>query len=216
LFDYKDKLVVSDIDGTVTKSDALGHFLPSVGISDWSHKDIASFYTNIPQNGYKLVYLSSRPVGFSKRTRVYIDSIKQDNNHVMPGGPILLSPDRTFESTYREMIIKKPHIFKIECLKQVKNLFPEMQDPFYAGFGNRITDYISYKTLGVNVSRIYIIDSKSAIKNYDSGGFVSSYDELNKTAEFSFPTVRLDAEGFNEKSFWNINRLADDTESKKE
>ena len=91
-----------------------------------------------------------------------------------------------------------------------------MQDPFYAGFGNRNTDYISYKTLGVNENRIYIIDSKSEIKNYDSVGFVSSYDELNKTADFSFPTVRLSAEGFNEKSFWNINRLADDAESRKE
>ena len=136
----------------------------------------------------------------------------------MPAGPILLSPDRTSQSLYREIIIKKPHIFKIECLKTVRALFPENEEPFYAGFGNRDTDYISYKTLGINVNRIYIIDSKSAIKNYHSDGFVSSYGELNKSAEFCFPTVGLSAatsEKYNEKNFWNVDRPSDDIESKK-
>ena len=76
LFNYDEKLVVSDIDGTVTKSDMMGHFLPRLGISDWSHKGIAAFFTNVRKNGYRLVYLSSRPVGFSKATRQYLQSIK--------------------------------------------------------------------------------------------------------------------------------------------
>lgn len=161
MFNHDEKIVISDIDGTVTKSDGLGHLLPRLGLSDWSHKGIAAFYTNISKNGYKLVYLSSRPVGFYSTTRGYIEGIMQDAKHTMPLGPILLSPDRTSESLYREIIIKKPHIFKIECLKTVRALFPEEEEPFYAGFGNRDTDYVSYKTLGINVNRIYIIDPNS-------------------------------------------------------
>ena len=29
------KIVISDVDGTVTKSDVPGHVLPRLGISDW-------------------------------------------------------------------------------------------------------------------------------------------------------------------------------------
>lgn len=65
LWDYTESIVISDVDGTVTKSDALGHFLPRMGLSDWAHDDIASLYTNISKNGYKILYLSSRPIGYS-------------------------------------------------------------------------------------------------------------------------------------------------------
>jgi phosphatidate phosphatase LPIN len=38
--------VISDIDGTVTKSDFLGHALPKIGIY-WAHQGVANFYSNI-------------------------------------------------------------------------------------------------------------------------------------------------------------------------
>ncbi len=37
----------------------------------------------------------------------------------------------------REVIEKKPEEFKIECLKQIRNLFPDDFNPFHAGFGNK-------------------------------------------------------------------------------
>ena len=36
---------------------------------------------------------------------------------------------------YREVIEKKPEKFKIDCLKDIKALFPS--NPFSAGFGNK-------------------------------------------------------------------------------
>ena len=62
-WNYHEKIVISDVDGTVTKSDLLGHVLPRLGISDWAHTGIAKLYSNIHLNGYKVVYLSSRPIG---------------------------------------------------------------------------------------------------------------------------------------------------------
>ena len=89
----------------------------------------------------------------------------------MPDGPLLLSPDRMMKSMYREVIIKKPHLFKIKCLKEVKDLFPEHSEPFYAGFGNRDTDYISYRTLSISSSKIFIFNPKGEVTQFNYSFF---------------------------------------------
>jgi len=114
--------VISDIDGTVTQSDLRGHILPKIGASYWAHSGVAKLYQSIHEQGYKFIYLSSRPIGFSDATKKYLKDIKQENV-TMPPGPVLISPDRSSKSIYREMIIKQPHIFKISCLISIKNLF---------------------------------------------------------------------------------------------
>ena len=154
--------MISDVDGTVTKSDILGHILPRLGASDWAHKGIASLYNNIVNNGYKIIYLSSRPVGYSEATKKYLKNINQKGLK-MPEGPLLLSPDRSAASLYREMIIKQPHIFKIACLQSVKDLFPINYIPFACGFGNRETDTISYLAVNIARTNILIINSKGNI-----------------------------------------------------
>jgi phosphatidate phosphatase PAH1 len=37
----------------------------------------------------------------------------------------------------REMILRRPHEFKIATLQDIRALFPADWNPFYAGFGNR-------------------------------------------------------------------------------
>ena len=39
LWDYHDKMVISDIDGTITRSDVAGHVLPLVGM-DWTQNGV--------------------------------------------------------------------------------------------------------------------------------------------------------------------------------
>lgn len=51
--------VVSDVDGTITRSDLLGHVLPTLGV-DWSHPGITQLFHNIARNGYQIMFLSSR------------------------------------------------------------------------------------------------------------------------------------------------------------
>jgi len=62
LWRYDDRIVVSDIDGTITKSDVLGHVLPMIG-NDWAQSGVAQLFTQIQGNGYKMLYLSSRSIG---------------------------------------------------------------------------------------------------------------------------------------------------------
>ncbi|KAJ3636316.1 hypothetical protein Zmor_008810 [Zophobas morio] len=71
---YKDKIVISDIDGTITKSDALGHLLYVLG-KDWTQSGVAQLYSIIRENGYKLLYLSSRAIGQVKFCNAAVLSI---------------------------------------------------------------------------------------------------------------------------------------------
>lgn len=46
LWNQDTKVVISDVDGTITKSDIMGHIMYYVG-RDWTHVGVASLYTNI-------------------------------------------------------------------------------------------------------------------------------------------------------------------------
>ncbi|NWT09974.1 LPIN3 phosphatase, partial [Vireo altiloquus] len=46
LWNWNEKVVISDIDGTITKSDALGHILPQLG-KDWTHRGIVKLFHKI-------------------------------------------------------------------------------------------------------------------------------------------------------------------------
>lgn len=58
----------TDIDGTITKSDMLGHAAALVG-TDWTHVGVASLFSDIAANGYKFLYLSSRSISQAVGTR---------------------------------------------------------------------------------------------------------------------------------------------------
>jgi phosphatidate phosphatase LPIN len=49
-----------------------------------------------------------------------------------------MSPDGLINSFKREVIYKKPEVFKIACLRDIKSLFNN-DLCFHAGFGNRDT-----------------------------------------------------------------------------
>ncbi|KAA8583142.1 hypothetical protein FQN60_015688, partial [Etheostoma spectabile] len=48
LWNWDDKIIISDIDGTITRSDTLGHILPTLG-KDWTHQGIAHLYHKVSQ-----------------------------------------------------------------------------------------------------------------------------------------------------------------------
>lgn len=50
LWNEDDKLVISDVDGTITRSDLLGNIMPLMG-KDWSHKGVTQLFANIISNG---------------------------------------------------------------------------------------------------------------------------------------------------------------------
>uniref|UniRef100_A0A4W4FSU9 Lipin 1b n=1 Tax=Electrophorus electricus TaxID=8005 RepID=A0A4W4FSU9_ELEEL len=205
-WNWNDKIVISDIDGTITRrththtrtglmmiwllcnrSDTLGHILPTLG-KDWTHQGITSLFHK-RQNGYKFMYCSARAIGMANMTRGYLHWVNESGTE-LPQGPVLLSPSSLFSALHREVIEKKPETFKVECLNDIKNLFYPNTQPFYAAFGNRATDVYSYKEVGVPLNRIFTVNPKGELVQEHAKTNVSSYARLGEVVDHVFPLVK--------------------------
>ncbi|XP_075877933.1 phosphatidate phosphatase LPIN2 isoform X3 [Nelusetta ayraudi] len=187
LWNWDDKVIISDIDGTITKSDVFGQILPQLG-KDWTHQGIAKLYHSVAENGYKFLYCSARAIGMADMTRGYLQWVN-DGGTILPQGPLMLSPSSLFSAFHREVIEKKPEIFKIECLTDIKNLFQHNKQPFYAAFGNRTNDAFAYKEVGVPLCRIFTVNPKGELIQEQTKGNKSSYGRLSELVEHVFPLL---------------------------
>uniref|UniRef100_A0A671VBM3 phosphatidate phosphatase n=1 Tax=Sparus aurata TaxID=8175 RepID=A0A671VBM3_SPAAU len=220
LWSWDDKIVISDIDGTITRSDTLGHILPTLG-KDWTHQGIARLYHKVSQNGYKFMYCSARAIGMADMTRGYLHWVNERGT-MLPMGPVLLSPSSLFSALHREVIEKKPEKFKIECLTDIKNLFYPNTEPFYAAFGNRATDVYSYKEVGVPLNRIFTVNPKGELVQEHAKTNISSYGRLCEMVDHVFPLPARGqgadfscADTFGQCNYWD-ERLPEGTSQEEE
>ena len=224
LWNYSVPIVISDIDGTITKyvrfhdsfqpftdssgrSDALGHVLNMIG-RDWTHVGVAKLYTDIVNNGYNIMYLTSRSTGQADSTRTYLNGIVQDGGYRLPKGPVIMSPDRTIAALRREIYLRKPEVFKMACLRDILGLFRGRENPFYAGFGNRLTDALSYRSVNIPSTRIFTINSNAEVSLdlLSLNKYKSSYVTMRELVDHFFPPVSLlvheGGEDFTDFTYW--------------
>nr|XP_030699364.1 phosphatidate phosphatase LPIN3 isoform X4 [Globicephala melas] len=187
LWKWDDRVIISDIDGTITKSDVLGHILPQLG-KDWTHQGITSLYHKIHLNGYKFLYCSARAIGMADLTKGYLQWVSE-RGCGLPEGPILLSPSSLFSALHREVIEKKPEVFKIACLSDIQQLFLPQKQPFYAAFGNRPNDVTAYRQVGLPTSRIFTVNPRGELSQEFMKNHKSTYERLGEVAELFFPPV---------------------------
>jgi phosphatidate phosphatase LPIN len=99
------------------------------------------------------------------------------------------------------------------CLRDLKNLFTANShhptNPFYAGFGNRITDALSYRSVGIPSSRIFTINSNAEVRMelLELAGYKSSYIHMSDLVDHFFPPVRVGAAGveeFTDLRYWSL------------
>jgi phosphatidate phosphatase LPIN len=172
---------------------------------DWTHVGVAKLYTDIAANGYNIFYLTSRSVGQADTTRGYLDGIVQDG-HKLPKGPVIMSPDRTMAALRREVYLRKPEVFKMACLRDIMSLFqPTLQEdlpptarqthrtPFYSGFGNRLTDALSYRSVGIPPTRIFTLNSNAEVSLHllTLNTYRLSYLSIWELVDHYFPPVGL-------------------------
>ncbi len=219
LWDSGDKVVVSDIDGTITKSDVLGHIYTMVG-KDYAHPGIASLYRKIVRNGYKILFVTSRAISQSNSTRAYLRTLTQ-NGETLPIGPVMCAPDPISTALYREVVARKPEVFKIRCLTRVRRLFDVdiNKTRMFAGFGNRSSDALAYKTCGIELDKIYTIDPKSRLRSEKTGETFEIQHLMDKVDQ-AFPRIEGRIQNDNEEeeevevaARWRI--TAEDKERKK-
>jgi len=204
-------IVISDIDGTITKSDALGHVLNMIG-RDWTHLGVAKLYTDISNNGYNIFYLTSRSIGQADTTRAYLSGIVQDG-YKIPRGPVIMSPDRTIAALRREVYLRKPEVFKMACLRDILNLFGSRKTPFYAGFGNRLTDALSYRSVNIPSTRIFTINANAEVSLdlLSLSKYKTGYVTMRETVDHFFPPVGMlvheGGENFTDFNYWREDPL---------
>ncbi|KAL3933842.1 MAG: hypothetical protein SGPRY_000105 [Prymnesium sp.] len=173
LLDCLDKLIISDVDGTITRSDLIGH-LPAVRAAarftqcKQFHPGVPELFSMCEKNGYWVLYLTARPAGLATHTLALLASAREGSHH-LPGGPLILSPSpHTSQVLDRELIRKLPHVFKIEALSQIRALWPSTCNPFAGAFGNKSTDSEAYLKVGVPADRVFIVEHTGKVNRQNS------------------------------------------------
>ncbi|KAL8660117.1 MAG: hypothetical protein Q9202_006802 [Teloschistes flavicans] len=179
---YDVPIVISDIDGTITKS-----------------------------------------VGQADTTRTYLNGVLQEG-FKLPKGPVIMSPDRTMAALRREIYLRKPEVFKMACLRDILNLFSGKRNPFYAGFGNRLTDALSYRSVNIPSTRIFTINSNAEVSLdlLTLNKYKNSYVTMRELVDHFFPPVGLlvtgGGEEFTDFNYWreaplDVDEFSDSDES---
>eukprot|EP00961_Rhodomonas_salina_P028419 383461-Rhodomonas_salina.1 len=68
LWSPEEALVICDIDGPILKADLLGYGAGKLGMADAAHKGVCEVFNFIAASGYKVVYVSSRPITKAGKT----------------------------------------------------------------------------------------------------------------------------------------------------
>ena len=174
---------------------------------DWTHLGVAKLYTDIVANGYNIFYLTSRSVGQADTTRTYLNGVVQEG-YKLPKGPVIMSPDRTMAALRREIYLRQPEVFKMACLRDILGLFAGNSNPFYAGFGNRLTDALSYRSVNIPRTRIFTINSNAEVSLdlLTLNTYKSSYVTMREVIDHFFPPVGLLVKGggeeFTDFNYW--------------
>ena len=181
------KFILWDIDGTITKSDILGALLPRLGFNNWNHDNVVELINKLYENNYKIIYLTARAIFQSEATHEFLNSISQKNKF-LPKGPIIMDPDGIFSSFKKGILQKQTYLIKILSLLEIKNLFDDDEQHFFAGFGNKETDAIAYRYLGIELKNIFIINPSSKINQLGEKN-KTTYEELCQNCDSIFPKI---------------------------
>ena len=127
LYDKTDKIVIMDVDGTVTRSDIRG-YVESVyfGIYDYTHDGIVAFLNSLVEScSCHVLYLTSRPISHLKETRLLLRNArdKTAEGRMLPVGPVFTNTETMMTAAYRELIAKNTVALKSSILLNISNVF---------------------------------------------------------------------------------------------
>jgi phosphatidate phosphatase LPIN len=96
------------------------------------------------------------------------------------------------------------------CLRDIMNLFGKApgQTPFYAGFGNRFTDALSYRSVNIPSTRIFTINSNAEVSLdvLSLNSYKTGYASMREIVDHFFPPVGLlvppGGEDFTDFNYW--------------
>ena len=132
------KLIVSDVDGTLTSSEASFVKAVIVGKKVKPHPGAAAALRDARARGYQVVYVTARGDRFTDATRYWLGT------NGFPRGPVRLAPS----------YIVKPGAATVAYKRRVLQSLASFD--IVAGVGNRKSDVAAYSALGIAPDRIFI------------------------------------------------------------
>lgn len=129
LYNLQDKIIISDMDGTMTKTDLMG-IVSNYRDQPYIHDGYETFMNGLAKNGYKIVWLTMRSMAMYSFSKKYIDK------YIKCEGALIPEPEEFFPSLKKELMKKTSNI-KTNMMKKIRELFPEDINPFAGGLGNR-------------------------------------------------------------------------------
>ena len=170
VWDAKDRVVVCDIDGTITKSNVRGVWDTIVMESyRYAHDGVCGFLSNLPPP-FRILYLTSRPLDLSNTTRKFLRGLRQEAASTLPPGPLFSQNVSFGQVLLSELVWKNVHLYKTDTLvRQLCLVFAAVQQdeddgfscPLVAGFGNTSADTMAYDRAGIPL--LYQINKSSRI-----------------------------------------------------
>jgi hypothetical protein len=209
LWEHTDKVVVCDIDGTVTRSDFLGYSAHLMGY-EYTHDGVTDVLNYLHEAGYRILFLTARPITVADRTRDLLQTVgatarddksqsfarllglhTSDTVLALPPGALITTSERWIPAIALSLSSDGPQKFKTTVLHEIKDLFGN-SGVFAGGFGNRSTDSGAYRATGISASRIFLVDdsSKVFVGKMEGESQYPSYAALCERLPQLFPALR--------------------------
>ena len=178
---------MTDIDGTITKSNLRGIILGSIG-RDVHHPKVVEFFDKVSHNGYTVIYLTGRPLNLRKLTNKYLFRHLQNveegyARYSMPKGPVFLSPYSAMEGIKNR---GNENVEKLATLRSLLDLFDLKQDVVVGAYGNAETDDKAYLASGISDRKIFKLNEESEMTNLATGD-VTSYASQARAVNKLYP-----------------------------
>ncbi|XP_040580012.1 phosphatidate phosphatase LPIN2 [Lepeophtheirus salmonis] len=184
LYKQEDKLVISDVDGTITESDLEGQIFSQLGRSV-HYFDVIPLFKAIRMRGYKIIYLTARSIAQDETTRYYL--FNKLGLLGLPKGPLLMSPKPAAETLY-ESTVGTPRYTKASNLNDLLNLFNDKDNVVKGAYGNVQSDSEAYQDVGISKSLIYLIEYGN-LRREDRTDEVSSYHNEIRKLDETYPRL---------------------------
>ena len=187
LYDQNTKVIVSDIDGTITTSDGRGFLGAELGV-DVHHEGVVEFLHKVAIQGYIIIYLTARPIAFDLQTRRYLfeDLVEEEHGYKLPKHPLFLTPAVMAEAVVSNAAEHTEA--KSATLKYLMNLFKNKSNIVHGAYGNKDSDTEAYRNIGIPDDRIFIINKQSHMINVGTK-LPTSYKEHAKFIDKMYPNV---------------------------
>lgn len=168
LWSIYDKIVVVDIDGTLTRSDVRGYVeTVYLGRYDYIHEGAVTFFSNLEKEYHVChLYLTSRPLHHIQDTKAFLHLVHDQKGNHLPQGPLFTNKENVIRAIYRELVARTSAQFKGSVLIDILSLFVAAganYSPFCLGVGNKETDALAYRMASINSSRILLVQTSSTI-----------------------------------------------------